>query len=74
VPNISVTIRNFCIAVSQAACSQSVDAFAARQAALLGYDVPPKATARVTKSCVRECNMSCTRPGKSFSFVVPSRR
>jgi hypothetical protein len=51
-----------------------VDAFAARQAALLGYDVPPKATARVTKSCVRECNMSCTRPGKSFSFVVPSRR
>lgn len=51
-----------------------MDSFATRQMALLGYEVPENATARVTKSCVRQCNMSCTRPGKSFSFVVTSRR
>mmetsp|Transcript_27468 Transcript_27468/g.52300 ORF Transcript_27468/g.52300 Transcript_27468/m.52300 type:complete len:265 (-) Transcript_27468:211-1005(-) len=58
----------------RAACTISVTDYSKKQFDFSGYKLPEKDEQRMMKSCVRECNMSGTRPGKSFQFVVPYRR
>jgi len=57
----------------KASCTASVVKYRQTQKSLLGYTFTDKDEARVIKSCIRNCNLECTKPGKTSSFVVPFR-
>ena len=67
-------LKPACATSCRAACSDALDAEAAKQQAETGLPLSPSDRKRLMRGCVRQCTYGCVGSGKTHDFVTTSRR
>ncbi len=67
-------LKPACAASCDAACSASLDAFTAGEAARTGLALEPTDKGRLLKSCRRSCAYECMKSGKAHDFAAVYRK
>ncbi|KXZ52827.1 hypothetical protein GPECTOR_8g210 [Gonium pectorale] len=67
-------LKETCRSACEAACSEALDTYSQRVTQESGFALLPSDKARMTKSCGRNCQYECAKPGKAFDFVIPYRK
>jgi len=67
-------MKQTCASSCEAACNRALDLFEVSEAKRSGFSLLEKDRTRLRKTCIRECSIDCTRPGKAYDFVIPYRK